>query len=63
MLQINCGFGNDSSKETREGMMETDLQMFQIAVRVFFSLSSTYFPHFVCGRSDHRGQQNFLDEQ
>jgi hypothetical protein len=49
MLQINYSFGNDSSKETREGMMETDLQMFQIAVRVFFSLSSTYFPHFVCG--------------
>jgi hypothetical protein len=43
--------------------METDLRMFRIAVGAFFSLSSTYFPHFVCGRSDHRGQQNFLGEQ
>jgi hypothetical protein len=59
MLQINYYFGTDSSKETRGGMMERDLRMFRIAVGAFFSFSSTYFPHFVCGR----GQQNFVGEQ
>jgi hypothetical protein len=63
MLQINYYFGTDSSKETRGDMLERDLPMFRIVVGAFFSLSSTCFPHFVCGRSDHQGQQNFVDEQ
>jgi hypothetical protein len=63
MLQLNYYFVTDSSKETRGGMMERDLRMFRTAVGAFFSLSSTYFPHFVCGWSDHRGQQNFVGEQ